>query len=239
MIKFFLLIATLSIGSACSQPISNEAPILEHLVRQPSIPSANPPLLLMLHGLGSNEQDMFSLAPHIDGRFLVISVRAPFTKSPSSYKWYTVDFTSGRPSINADEAEQSCQLLLDFIEQLKGKHRFDDSKVYLCGFSQGAIMSYSVGLSSPEKIRGIAAFSGRYLEEAEHLFAPKDRFGNFSGFISHGTADNVLPVGYARQSRELFNRLGIPLSYHEYEGVGHSISKENLNDFLTWLAARE
>ena len=49
------------------------------LVRQPMVKSASPPLLLLLHGVGSNEYDLFGLAPYLDKRFLIISMRAPYT----------------------------------------------------------------------------------------------------------------------------------------------------------------
>jgi len=66
---------------------------LVHLVRQPLVKSAFPPLLLLLHGVGSNEYDLFGLAPYLDKRFLIISVRAPYTLGPDSFAWFEINFT--------------------------------------------------------------------------------------------------------------------------------------------------
>jgi phospholipase/carboxylesterase len=233
----FALILSITVTFAVTRGKAPQpaTPMLEYLVRQPTIPSEKPPLLLMLHGVGSNEQDLFSFAPQIDGRFLVVSARAPFTIAPGSYKWYSVDFSGGKPVIDAEQAERSRQILLQFIGQLAEKHAFDATKVYCSGFSQGAIMSFSLGLTAPDRVRGIAAFSGRVLEEIKPIMAEKAQLGKLSAFISHGTADGTLPVHYARESKQLLDSLGILTEYHEYGGVGHGISSDNLRDFLGWL----
>ena len=66
---------------------------LVHLARQPLVKGGSPPLLLLLHGVGSNEYDLFELAPYLDKRFLIISARAPNTLGRDSYAWFEVSFT--------------------------------------------------------------------------------------------------------------------------------------------------
>ena len=73
---------------------------LVHLVCEPIVKADTPPLLLLLHGVGSNEDDLFGLAPYLDERFLIISVRAPNTLGPGSYAWFDVDFTPQGPVID-------------------------------------------------------------------------------------------------------------------------------------------
>src|SRR5260370_18441338 len=92
-----------------------KAPSLVHLVRQPLVETSTPPLLLLLHGVGSNEHDLFALAPFLDERFLIISVRAPNTQAPGSYAWFEVDFTPRGPVINPAQAEASRKPLLAFL----------------------------------------------------------------------------------------------------------------------------
>src|SRR2546423_12371623 len=90
---------------------------LIHLVRQPIIEAVTPPLLLLLHGVGSNEHDLYELAPFLDKRFLIISVRAPNTQGPGSYAWFEVEFTPQGPSINPQQAEASREKLITFIKE--------------------------------------------------------------------------------------------------------------------------
>jgi len=65
---------------------------LEYKIREPKIPTDNPPLLILLHGYGSNEDDLFSFAPELPEEFLIISARAPLTLGVDSYAWYTHPF---------------------------------------------------------------------------------------------------------------------------------------------------
>jgi phospholipase/carboxylesterase len=238
----FIIIATLTIAAMSSRnkpadtPVAEKAP-LYYLVKKPSIPSEKPPLLVLLHGVGADETDLFSLANNLDGRFLVVSARAPFTIAPGSYKWYTVNFTGGTPQVDPVEAEKSRQVILEFLKSLQDEQTFDSQQVYLCGFSQGAIMSYSIALTAPEQVAGIIALSGRVLDQATAQMAPPEKLRNVQILILHGTDDQVLPIHYARQAKALFTNLGIPFEYHELP-IGHTISAATIQHINTWLAAR-
>lgn len=215
-------------------PEETQQPSLFYVHREASSKSAKPPLLLLLHGTGSNEQDLFSFADQLPGKFLVVSVRAPYTIERGSYTWYELRFENGKPISNTIQAEQSRKTLLAFIEQLKGKHDFDASQVYLCGFSQGGIMSYSVALTAPEKIKGIAVMSGRLLDDVKTKVAPKEQLKKLNIFISHGTKDNVLNVQYARDAKAYLQGLSLTPLYKEYLEA-HTISREMFADLLKWL----
>lgn len=208
---------------------------LYYLVREPKVKTANPPLLLLMHGVGSNEKDLFGLANYLDERYLIVSARAPFKIAEGSYKWYDLDFSTGVRRTNINEAEKSLQLILQFLDELQAKYHYDKQRVIVSGFSQGAIMSLCVGLTHPEKVRGIGVFSGRVLEEVvKPKLAAKDKFKHFEAFVSHGTHDGVLPVSDARNTKKLLESLQIKTSYHEYPSE-HSISQANLEDFAAWL----
>jgi phospholipase/carboxylesterase len=208
--------------------------LLHYLIREPKIKSDNPPLLILLHGVGSNEKDLFSFADQLPGNFLIVSARAPYKIGQDSYAWYEVDFSTGKPIINNEKAEKSRNVIVLFINQLKEKHKFDDKQVYLCGFSQGAIMAYSVGLTHPDKLKGIAVLSGRILDEVKPLIKPGDKLKDLNVFISHGTNDNVLGIHYAKESCAYLKELGINPTYKEYT-EGHSINSEMLKDLINWL----
>ena len=217
--------------------ISNSAAsksILYYVVQQPKIKTKNAPLLILLHGIGSNEMDLFSFANKLPGNFLIVSARAPYTIGPDSYAWYQVDFSTGKPVINADQEEKSRTTIIQFINELKQEFSFDDKQIYLCGFSQGAIMSYSVGLTRPDIVRGIAIMSGRLLEEVKPLIVTKEKLKTLQVFISHGTNDNTLNIQYARTSVEYLKSLGLIPTYKEYS-EGHGINSEMIFDLVKWL----
>ncbi len=208
--------------------------MLQHLVREPKIKSANPPLLILLHGIGSNEQDLFSFANQLPDQFLVVSARAPYPLGHDGYAWYHADFSTPKPIFNKEEAEQSRNTIIQFISELKTEHAFDDKQVYLVGFSQGAIMSYSVGLTRPDLIKGIAIMSGRLLEEVKLQIKHDEKLKQLSVFISHGINDPVLPIQNARDANAYLKTLNLNATYKEYVDV-HTINTEMLFDLINWL----
>ena len=212
---------------------SEESPLF-YLAREPKIHSENPPVIILLHGVGSNEKDLFSFADQLPGKFLIISARAPLVAGRDSYAWYQVDFSAGKPIFNVEQEEKSKNIILRFINFLKDKYAVDEKQVYLCGFSQGAIMSYVVGLTNPGKIKGIAAMSGRILDEVRPFIASNEALKHLNIFISHGTNDGVLTVQYGREASSLLKQLNLNPEYHEYP-AGHTINNEMFRDLLNWL----
>lgn len=208
---------------------------LNHLVRLPKTKTENPPLLILLHGVGSNEHDLFSFAENIPDKYLVISARAPIAMGEDSYAWYQVNFENGKPQYNKEQEQSSRKILIKFIENLKGKYSFDKEQVYLCGFSQGAIMSYSVALTRPDLVKGIAVMSGRLLDELKPMILPKKALETLRIHISHGTEDKVLGIHYAREAETYLRSIGLKPQLMEYKG-GHTITGEMLNDLIQWLS---
>jgi len=207
---------------------------LKHLVRKPMSEAGTPPLLLLLHGVGSNEHDLFELAPFLDKRLLIISVRAPNTLGPGSYAWFEVGFTPQGPVINPEQAEASRETLITFLQEAITAYGADPKQVYLMGFSQGAIMSASVALTQPELVAGAVLMSGRILPEIQPSIASHKELNGFPFLVVHGTADMVLPISYGRASRELLSSLPVDLTYHEY-AMGHEVSQASLSDVTAWL----
>ena len=210
---------------------------LYYLVREAKAGTLNPPLLFLMHGVGSNEQDMFAFAEHLPDNFLIISVRGPYTIGPNSYVWFHVDFSTGAPVFKEEEAECSRNIIIKFLETLKTQHSFNEKQIYLVGFSQGGIMSYSVGLTRPDLIKGIVVMSGRLLKEVRPFIASVEKVASLEVFISHGISDNVLNIEYAREAHAYLKTLGLVPDYKEYEG-GHSITNEMFHDLINWLKSK-
>jgi len=205
---------------------------LEYLARPAVGNSVNKKALILLHGVGSNEQDLISLAPYMPDDMTVISPRGPFALGEGRYAWYQVDFSKGKPEINAGQEEQSREIIREFVQQIKAKYSIDE--VYLGGFSQGAIMSYTLGLTEPDLVTGVLSFSGRILQEIRTLVATTDNLKNLRVFIAHGTQDTTLPVHYAREAKTFLESKGITPTYHEVN-MGHQITGEVIVDVREWL----
>jgi len=212
---------------------------LEYIVREPAVGTAGarPPLLLLLHGIGSNEQDLFGLTPALDPRFLIASLRAPITLQGGAYAWYHTQFLPSGYIIDEAAAEQSRQGLLKFIDEIVKARGVDDQRVFLMGFSQGCIMSIAAALTAPRKFAGIVGMSGRLLPGVESKITPKQELRGLPVLLVHGKADSVIPVSYGHQMRDDLQGLGVDVTYIEYP-MAHNISRETLDDVARWLTAR-
>lgn len=208
---------------------------LYHLVREPKIKLDKNPLLLLLHGYGSNEEDLFSFATELPDEYYVVSARAPFDMMYGSYAWYAINFDADENKFSdIEQAVQSRDLIAGFIDELIQAYPIDKDKVTLVGFSQGSILSYAVALSYPQKIAQVVAMSGYVNPEmAIENFSQND-FSKLRIFASHGTVDQVIPVEWARKTKPFLDNLGIANVYKEYP-VGHGVAPQNFYDFRNWL----
>ena len=208
---------------------------LHHLVREPKIKLDKNPLLLLLHGYGSNEEDLFSFAKELPEEYYVISARAPYDMMYGSYAWYAINFDADENKFSdIGQAQQSRDIIANFIDELVATYSIDANNVSLIGFSQGTILGYAVALSYPEKVQRLVAMSGySNTEIAINDFATND-FSNLKIFASHGTDDQVIPVEWARKSIPVLESFGIPVVYKEYP-VGHGVAPQNFFDFKNWL----
>jgi phospholipase/carboxylesterase len=210
---------------------------LVHLKRAPQAPSAGkPPLLLLLHGVGSNERDLFSFADALDPRFLVLSLRAPLVRGPDGFAWFNVQFLPQGYAIDPDQLRASRDRILACIGEAVQAYGADAERVYLLGFSQGAIMSLTTLLSSPNALAGIAALNGRIPPEVIPWIAPQTELAGVPVLVIHGTLDSVIPIDYAHRAREVLEALPVDLTYIEYP-LPHTIGERTLAATLAWLSA--
>ena len=206
-----------------------------YLIREPRILLEKNPLLLLLHGYGSNEEDLFSFANELPEDHYIVSARAPFELEPYGYAWYAIHFDADESKFsNNEQAKESVQLIAHFIDELLQKYPIDAQKVSLIGFSQGSILSYATALSFPKKIDKVVALSG-YFNSDMLIHEPNiDAISHLKFFISHGTVDQVIPVDWARKAKPAIENLGLNVVYHEYP-VGHGVAPQNFFDFKNWL----
>ena len=208
---------------------------LQYLVREPKIKLDKNPLLLLLHGYGSNEADLFSFAEELPDHYYVISARAPYDLQYGSYAWYAINFDADENKFSdLDQARNSRDLIVRFIAELIAHYPIDPNKISLIGFSQGSILSYAIALSYPEKIQRVVAMSGYLNTEMAIENYRNNDFSKLKLFVSHGTVDQVIPIDWARKSPGILENLGIQTVYKEYP-IGHGVSPQNFYDFKNWL----
>jgi len=213
----------------------NEDLSIKYLIKEPQSKTSESPLLLLLHGFGSNESDLHSFANYLPENHYIVSIRAPFKLPNGGFAWYNISFDEDMNKFNDHEqAKNSINMIINFIEELSNKYLIDKDKISLLGFSQGTILSYALCLNYPEKFKNIIGFSG-YIDEAMiNIVSENTDYSKLNLYISHGKDDPVIPVDWARKSSKILKRNKIKYSFNEFNS-GHTISSENFYDFKNWL----
>jgi len=211
---------------------------LSFKTRQPKTNQSKPPLLIMLHGYGSNEEDLFSFAEELPDELLIISARAPLSLGFGSYAWYTIHFEAGSDKFSdIPEAKSALELIDTFLSEIIEAFDVDENNIFLLGFSQGTILSSAYALNHPQKIQHVIALSGYINDELIQKPLEKEAFKHLDFFVSHGAVDQVIPVDWARKTPGYLNNLKIENSYKEYP-VGHGVAPQNFYDLHAWIKDR-
>lgn len=210
---------------------------LSHIVR-PSSLTENAPLLIMCHGYGSDENDLFSFASELPEELFIISVRAPYQLQPYGNAWYAIHFDAPQGKWSDDEqAKTSRDLIAKFIDEACEKYPVDAKNVTLLGFSQGTILSLATSLTYPEKVKNVVALSG-YINPN---ILPEDietkDYSHLNIYNSHGSVDQVIPVDWARKTTPFLEQLNIKHQYSEFP-VGHGVAPQNFYEFNDWLKTK-
>jgi phospholipase/carboxylesterase len=207
---------------------------LQYITR-PSSLKENAPLLIMCHGYGSDENDLFSFASELPKELFIISLRAPYGMQPYGNAWYAINFDAdkGKWSDN-EQAKQSVDQIADFIDYTCTTYPVNADNVTLLGFSQGTILSYAVALNYPKKVKNIVALSGYINEDLLPDSIENNQVSHLNFFCSHGTVDQVIPIDWARKTPSFLKALAINYIYKEYP-VGHGVAPQNFYDFKDWL----
>ena len=189
------------------------------------------PLLILIHGYGSNEMDLFSFAEELPDSLHIVSLRAPLELGYNSFAWYSINFDADQNKFSdLEEARTSLGHISTFIDEFTAEKNVDTNNIFVVGFSQGAILGYGLSLNS-NKIQHVVALSG-YLNEDLINDTITDTPADF--FCSHGSVDQVIPVDWARKAKPALENLGLEVVYHEYP-VGHGVAPQNFFDFKNWL----
>lgn len=211
---------------------------LQHIIRKPKIESEKAPVLIMLHGYGSDENDLFSFAEELPEELFIISAKAPYSMQPYGNAWYAIHWDNNDGKFSDDvQAITSRDTIRDFIDEIIENYPVDPNNINLLGFSQGSILGYAVALSYPEKVKNVVALSGYVNPGILKQDYTSNDFSKLKFYCSHGSVDQVIPVEWARKTKPFLDELGIENSYSEFP-VGHGVAPQNFFEFREWLKAR-
>lgn len=217
--------------------MSNTSLSLQHIIRESAL-AENAPLLIMLHGYGSDENDLFSFANELSEELFIISVKAPYPMHPYGNAWYAINFDAEKGKWNDNEqAKKSLELIADFIDEALAEYPVNKNNVSLLGFSQGSILSYAVALTYPEKVKNIVALSGYINKDILPEDIDEKDYSDLDFYSSHGSVDQVIPVDWARQTMPFLDALHIKNVYSEFP-VGHGVAPQNFYELKDWLSKR-
>lgn len=208
--------------------------MLSYKIRRASEGGAPHPCIILLHGYGSNANDLFSFADYLPNHLTIISLEAPLDTPFGGKAWYSIHFDAEQDKwSDLKEAKKS---LLDISKQLEyfiNQYNLKPKDIGLIGFSQGAILSWSLLLDQPNRFRRAVCMSG-YIN-TQLLEKPLQEYQNILAYASHGTSDPTVPYDWAVSSINELNKKNPQLTFNSYPD-GHNVSPENFRDLLEWLS---
>lgn len=211
---------------------------LKSLYRPAQADTAQPWLLVLMHGVGSNAEDLFGLADYVPGQYHVLSLQAPNPMGPNAFAWFLFTVNAdGSRHIDKAQERASRALVAQTVQAASEQLGIPAERVIVGGFSQGGIMSLSLLLTQPELLDGVCIWHSRLLPEVLSQQVPAEQLQGRRAWVSHGTQDNVLPLANAHIIRKHLQDAGVAVNYHEYP-CQHNIHPQELRDSMQWLEER-
>ena len=189
------------------------------------------PLIILIHGYGSNEKDLFSLIDYLPKEAYIISLRGPIELFNNSYAWYDIYLGANKKFYDHEGAKKIRDELSKFIDEIIKHPNIDSDNITLIGFSQGAILSHAISYSYPGKIKNIMALSGVIDEK---IMKRADLKPKTNIYVSHGTNDNMIDYHISRESLNFYKSKDIDFTFESYD-QGHGINEKNLKSLIIWL----
>ena len=189
------------------------------------------PLIILIHGDGGNEKDLFSLIDYLPKEAYIISLRGPIELFNNSYAWYDIYVDANNKFYDHEGAKKIRDELSKFIDEIIKHPNIDSDNITLIGFSQGAILSHAISYSYPGKIKNIMALSGVIDEK---IMKRADSKPKTNIYISHGTNDKMIDYHISRESLNFYKSKDIDFTFESYD-QGHGINEKNLKSLIIWL----
>ena len=194
----------------------------------------NAPLVIMLHGYGSHENDLFEMAHALPENQHYVSLRAPHDLGFGGFAWYALSMEGGQVrTADPAQARKAMEAIHTFIGEYREAFNLAEAPLHLLGFSQGAILAYAYAFNYPREVQRLIAMSGYILKAIVPDHYRPDDLRHLKIFVSHGKEDQVIPIQAARKTVEFLEKLGLSHQYQEYN-TGHGVAPENFRDLQQW-----
>jgi phospholipase/carboxylesterase len=197
------------------------------------------PAVIALHGWGANAYDLFLvLGPNLQalGDVIVLCPEGPFAFEAGQdfvgHGWFPLRSTQ---ALDEGEFRKAAEALRAWLDAVCARYPVERRKLVLAGFSQGGLMAYDLALREPARFAGLAALSSWFPAPLAASIPKLPEHETLPVLVQHGATDPMIDVEKARESRAALTRLGVQLTYREYEGMGHEVRPESMRDLLVWL----
>ncbi|MEN8138989.1 MAG: phospholipase [Bacteroidota bacterium] len=208
---------------------------LDYNIKESADGIENSKVIYMIHGFGADKNDLFSFANYLPGSFTVIALQAPYSLPFGGKAWYNIELENGNHISDSGQAKSSVKEIEKFITDSREHFNFHDD-VFVLGFSQGAILSYSMILNNPERYKYALSLSGFIFEEIMPESYEKD-YSHLDFYAAHGTMDGIIPIEKGRSAKKLLSELNLKHIYHEFPAA-HSIAQKEFEEIIEWLRER-
>ena len=206
---------------------------LKYKIRN-SILDKDAPAIFLLHGYGTNMNDLFPLSQFFPENWVVISLQAPFYNGFGGYAWAELDLSNLRELPNPEQKPISIEKIHNSISTLSSKFNLDKNQIYILGFSQGSDLALSTGFKFPNFYKGIISLCGYFDIKKVEYELDHAALKNLNIFLSSAVYDDKVPVHLGRMTNLSLKKMGLTPTYFEYN-TGHTISNECLTNVLDWL----
>lgn len=187
------------------------------------------PAIIALHGIGYNEKDMLSVIQDVGDEYILIGVRGHLTYQ-NGYAYYVL---KGYGNPDRGSFDTSVEMLQHFVEDISAHYPIDLERMYITGFSQGAILSMTLALTLGTKLKGVAAMNG-YIPAFVKEEYPLQPANHLSVYVSDGKDDPIFPPRIGEENYRYFKERAASVRYRTFDAA-HTISEENQKDLVAWF----
>jgi phospholipase/carboxylesterase len=193
------------------------------------------PCVVMLHGMGGNEDAMWIFASRLPPDWLLLAPRAPHPREAGGFAWQARE-PDEWPTLA--QFRPSAERILRLIAALPAVYAADPARIYLMGFSQGAAVAITAALLDPGAIAGMAGLVG-FVPTAceEQALALRRPLSGLPVFMAAGLKDPMIPLDRSREAAALLSEAGARLDYREYP-IGHKLDAAGMRDLAAWWSER-